>query len=81
MKLEKFRMRTYGDYTCSCGCGAILGYNSVTQIEYDICVGEETDAEGYNWRMFKPECWYRLKLDEKSLDEIYSTYQPAPYNE
>ena len=73
MKLQKITLRMYGDYNCSCGCNKPLGNPGVTYTENDICigVGEEDDDEGFGWKMFRPECWERLQLDNKSLDYIY----------
>lgn len=73
---EKVQLRMYGDYLCSCGCGKPLGNPSVFYTEEDVAVGVRTtdDEEGWWWRLFRPSCWKRLGLDNKSLEEIYITY-------
>ena len=66
--LIRFKQRMYGDYHCSCGCGQEL-----TGTCYGV--GEESDDEGYRWRMFTENCWQ--KVAEKTDEEIWLTYKEA----
>lgn len=72
--LTKIKLRMYGNYQCSCGCGKLLGNPSIYYSESDICVGVglEEDEEGFDWRMFTPECW--SKLENMFLEDIYDKY-------
>lgn len=54
--LEVIKNRSYGTHKCSCGCGKILGSPLVTNPYYAYGIGSEDDDEGYDWRMFTPEC-------------------------
>jgi hypothetical protein len=79
--IEKSRLRMYGCFRCSCGCGRLLGSNDIPYSNDDIIyiVGDfEKDEEGFYWRSFHPQCWKRLKLDEYSAEDIYNKYPPAP---
>lgn len=78
--LQEFECRMYGNYTCSCGCGQILGTPGVRYSSEDVCkcVGLISDEEGYYWRTFRPSCWNRLNLDDKPLTYIYNKFPPAP---
>ena len=81
MMIEKSRLRMYGCFRCSCGCGRLLGSNDIPYSNDDIIhiVGDfEKDEEGFYWRSFHPQCWKRLKLDEYSAEDIYKKYPPAP---
>jgi hypothetical protein len=81
MMIEKSRLRMYGCFRCSCGCGRLLGSNDIPYSNDDIIhiVGDfEKDEEGFYWRSFHPQCWKRLKLDEYSAEDIYNKYPPAP---
>lgn len=76
--LEEIRIRMYGNYRCSCGCGKVLGNPSPYYGLKDICygVGRDDDEDGDEWRMFRPECW--SKLNDMSLEEIYNKYPASP---
>ncbi len=80
-ELEEITAVMYGDYECSCGCGAVLGRptngTDGDPVEYSYGVGETSDEEGYDWRMFTEQCWDRIS-SEMSLDDIYNEYPPAP---
>ena len=71
----------YGDFCCSCGCGSVLGRatngTDSQPIEYSYGVGEESDIEGYDWRMFTERCWNRIKKT-MSDEEIYNSFEPSP---
>lgn len=70
--LIKIKNRMYGDYFCSCGCNKLLGD------AYGIhCygVGYVDDDEGYEWRMFRPECWEKIK--SLPLEQIYNKYKAS----
>lgn len=58
--LEIIRNREYGNYSCSCGCGKVLGNPNPDMIEYSIGVAKVADDEGYAWRMFNDDCWERV---------------------
>lgn len=79
--LEKLTFTMYGDYLCSCGCGKPLGHPLITKCFKCIGVGDVADEYGYEYRMFHPECWSRLKLDDMPLEMIYETYPISPINE
>lgn len=79
MRYKKIEIRTYGNYLCSCGCGKVMGNPTVYFTEDDICpaVCDVNDDEGWEWRMFRPDCWKKLNLDKKSLEDIYNEYPIA----
>lgn len=78
--LQRFRMRMYGDYTCSCGCGKVLGTNSVFSRSHDevvaVCVGDEADDEGRDLRCFRPSCFKGIEM--LGDEAIYASYPAAP---
>lgn len=79
--ISKGKLRMYGCFKCSCGCGRILGSNDIPYSDDDIIpiVGDfEKDEEGFFWRSFHPKCWERLELDKFSARDIYDKYEPAP---
>lgn len=80
--LEKLTFTMYGDYLCSCGCGCgkPLGHPGPLQSFKCIGIGDTADENGYEYRMFHPECWSRLKLDDVPLETIYETYPVSPEN-
>ena len=79
--VEQIRSVMYGNYLCACGCGSPLGRpaNGVDgkPVEYSYGVGEVSDDEGYNWRMFTEKCWNRVSSD-MSDQEIYDSFDPSP---
>ena len=81
--LEKIQMRMYATHKCACGCGKPLGTWTVRYSDDDICigVGDSDDDNGDYYRMFRPSCWSRLKLDDIPLDKIYSYFPGSPINE
>lgn len=81
--LEVIKNRSYGTHKCSCGCGKILGSPFVTNNPYYAYgIGSEDDEEGYDWRMFTPECWENIKANyditsQNDLSLIYNSYSAS----
>lgn len=79
-----FKIHMDGDYLCSCGCGEVLGVDKRTLHKRskvtidDVCCGvgiTSSDNNSNNYRIFRKECWSSIH-SSKSLEEIYSMYQP-----
>ena len=66
---ERFKNFFYGEFKCS-GCESELQ-------KWCMCVGEEEDINGDEWRCFCKACWQ--KIESKSDKEIYSEYGIADY--
>ena len=79
MNIIKISQVMYGDYLCSCGCGKPLGHPLVTKCFRCYGVGDDADEEGYEWRMFHPDCWAGIK--DLPAEEIYDKYPIAPVND
>ena len=81
-RLERFQLRMYGTYLCSCGCGKPLGQNTVFNRDGSVCwcVGEVDDEAGYKLRSFRQECWDN-GISNMSDTDIYAKYPTAPLND
>lgn len=79
--LEVIKNRVYGTHICACGCGKTLG-NPGVEVNYAYGIGEVSDDEGYDWRMFTPECWKRISSQydinsQHDLSLIYHSYSAS----
>ena len=70
--LVTIKNKMYGDYFCSCGCNKLLGDAYGTHC---YGVGYADDDEGYEWRMFRSECWEKIK--SLPLEQIYNKYKAS----
>lgn len=82
-KIIQIEQKMYGDYLCSCGCGQPLGHWSILHHDGLRCigVGDESDEEGYEWRMFRRQCWDRLNLGYMKPEDVYDKYPVSPIND
>ena len=83
-----FEMRQYGNFKCSCGCGQVLGRatngTDMETIEHTICIADDRDDEGLEWRCFKPECFGRAFAafceygkPMKTVEKLYRLFPAA----